>query len=67
MEKPTWKNVFNAYNIFPKPFGDCLYTAKSAGYNYMSFNGRVYDVNESLNSGKFVEVCLESDLDKEGL
>lgn len=61
MKNLTWKYVFNCQNVFPQPFYKCLEVAKGAGYDYMAFNGRVYDVRlGTLNE----HVCLESDLDK---
>lgn len=74
-EKPTWKNTFNS-DIAPRFWGHVTYAFEAAyiaGYPHISWNGRVYAVNEGrwkLWSGEATDdknnptICLSEELDK---
>lgn len=75
MSKPTWKNTFNS-DISPRLWGwvdRAFKAAVAAGYPYISWNGRVYAVNEGnwqlwngedVNDWKNPTICLSEELDK---
>lgn len=59
MKTIKWKDVFNCQKVFPKMFHECQEIAKSVGYDYMSFNGLIYNVNSNLGQDW---ICKEEDL-----
>lgn len=53
-----WKDVFNCQKLFPLDMFSCKRLVKSVGYQYMSFNGLIYDVTEDTSN----YICTEKDL-----
>lgn len=53
--------VFDAQQMFPKPWPDCLDEARGQGYNYIDFNGMVFATIEQSPEVKN-SLCMREDL-----
>jgi hypothetical protein len=42
-----WKDVFNSQNVWPSDYHKCREIAKNTGYQYLAFNGSVYNVDDA--------------------
>lgn len=60
----TWKDVFDSQKVFPKMFSSCAEIAKSVGYNYFAFNGRVHHV-KAIGPSDYV--CIVEELEGRGV
>ncbi len=59
-EKLTWKDVFNAYTMYPKKFDDVVeFISTHTSYRYLAFNGLVYAITDK--DMKY-PICKESQL-----
>lgn len=62
MNIPSWRNTFNTDHKTWWLISKALDAASHAGYPYLEWNGRVYDVLAHVQKGQLVQVCLTSDL-----
>lgn len=46
----TKEEVFESSREFPKFYGECVEIAKAEGYDYISFNGMVFEIDEPIPS-----------------
>lgn len=58
--KLSWKDVFNAYKLYPQDFYSCLEYLSETDYKYIAFNGRVYKIDDFNIQNP---ICLEEELE----
>jgi sugar phosphate isomerase/epimerase len=59
----NWSLVFKSQNIWPANWSECLEKAKLSGYQYIAFNGLVYEVNAANPERPDNSICSDLKLE----